>query len=189
MKCSKANHMLQLYIDKQLTLEQIRRLEEHVYACPECREELFLLEEIGRSLNNLELIAEPADLTMNIMRRVALSNRHVEAQLREQQRFALFRPTLVEVLSAVVLATVAMLGIIVDQTSILAALPGANGHSAIALFFITVWDTLVSMNSEILMLGLWVLGTALGIWITLLVAGSDMRNEWFRAMMDRLPVW
>jgi hypothetical protein len=39
------------------------------------------------------------------------------------------------------------------------------------------------------MLFFWVIGTALGVWITLVLAGSEMRNMWLKAMMDRLPVW
>ena len=186
MKCSKATHMLQLYMDRQLTLEQIRVLEAHVYACPVCREELFLLEEVGRSLSTLKQVAEPADLTINIMRRVALNPR--EQHVREPQPFVLFRPSLSEILAAFALATVAMLGIALEQPSVrTAVLPG--GHNSVSLFFAMLWNSLSSTNNEALMLSLWIIGALLGIWITLAVAGSDMRNVWFRAVVNRLPVW
>ncbi len=190
MKCSKASRMLQLYTDKMLMLEQVRVLEQHVYACPTCRQELLALEEIHRSLNEMELIAEPEDLTANIMRRVAASTMsRSELRLREQRTFMLFRPTLPEILAAVILATVAMLGVVLDQPAVRAALPMINGHDFVSVIMVTIWNALLSLNNETLMLGLWVIGTLLGVWITLLVAGSDMRNEWFRAVMDRLPVW
>ncbi len=190
MKCSKATHMLQLYVDQQLTLGQLRELETHIYGCRACREELFLLEEIQQSLNTIHMVAEPADLTMNIMRRVALSPRGATKQMREQQAFMLFRPSISEILAAIVLATVAMLGIALEQPSVRAVvLPVMNGHNSLALFFSTIWSSLGSTNSETLMLALWIVGTLLGVWITLAVAGSDIRNAWFRAIYNRLPVW
>ncbi len=190
MRCSKAINMLQLYVDDQLTPEQIQMLEDHVYGCCACRDELFLLEEIQQSLNTVHLIAEPSDLTANIMRRVALSPREAPKQMRELQPFALFRPSLSEILAAIVLATIAMLGIALEQPAVRAVvLPMVNNHGSVSLFLSAVWISLGSTNSETLMLGLWVVGTLLGVWITLIVAGSDIRNAWFRAIYSRLPVW
>ena len=190
MKCSKASYMLQLYVDQQLTLEQIRTLETHIYDCRTCREELFLLEEVHRSLNTSYLVAEPVDLTANIMRRVALSPREATKQMHEQQAFALFRPSISEILTAIALATVAMLGIALEQSTVRAfVLPLVNNLGSLSLFFSAIWSSLGSANSQLLMLVLWVVGTLLGVWITLAVAGSDMRNVWFRAFVDRLPVW
>lgn len=190
MKCSKATRMLQLYVDQQLTLEQIRALETHVYDCHACREELFSLEEIQRSLNTMHMVAEPADLTINIMHRVALSPRGVTKQVREPQVFMLFRPSISEILAAILLATVAMLGIALEQPAVRAVvLPMVSGHNSLSLFFSTIWSSLGSTNSETLMLALWIVGTLLGVWITLAVAGSDIRNAWFRAIYSRLPVW
>jgi hypothetical protein len=39
------------------------------------------------------------------------------------------------------------------------------------------------------MLVFWVLGTVLGVWITLALAGNEVRSQWLKAMLDRLPVW
>jgi predicted anti-sigma-YlaC factor YlaD len=190
MHCSRAVQQLQLYIDKRLTLEQVRSLEAHLSTCTACQEELFLLEEIERALRGIEPVAEPADLTTNIMRRVALSS-HPSRALAEEPNYILFRPSLAELLAAVVLATVATLGIILGQPSWRAVLPIANGHDGLSLFFINAWNTLLSIgiNRGTLMLGLWVIGTILGIWITLILAGREVRSEWFKAMLDRLPVW
>ncbi len=102
----------------------------------------------------------------------------------------LFRPSLSEVLAAIVLATVAMLGIALEQPVVRAAvLPATNSHNSISLFLTTLWNALSVTNSEVLMLALWIIGALLGVWITLAVAGSDMRTVWFRAVVDRLPVW
>lgn len=190
MKCSKATRQLQLYVDKQLSLEQIRTLETHIYDCHSCREELFFLEEVQRSLNTMQLVVEPADLQTNIMRRVASSPRQATQKTREQQTFILFRPSISEILAAILLATIAMLGIALEQPAVRAVvLPVIDGHDSLSIFLSVLWSSLGSANSGALLLGLWIVGTLLGVWITLIVAGSDMRNTWFRAVVSRLPVW
>lgn len=197
MHCSKAAHQLQLYIDKQLNLEQIRALESHLSTCPACSKDYYLLEEIDHVLNTMELIQEPADLTVNVMRRVALSAQGTERQLAESQSILVFRPSFSEILIASLLATVAMCGLLFDQQSIRTALIGSSSHDPITTFvapmittFVApIWNAVVMANSNTLMICLWITGTVLGVWITLLVAGSDMRNEWFKAVLDRLPVW
>lgn len=189
MHCSKATRQLQLYMDKQLNLEQTRALELHLSTCPACCREYFLLEEINQTLNNMEMVREPADLTMNIMRRVAVSSQQVAAQEQEARPLTSFRPSLPEMLTAVALATITMLGIVLEQPSVRSALPIANGHDPLSLFILSFWHGLVNINTDTIMLFLWVLGTLLGIWITLAVAGSDVRDQWYRAVMDRLPVW
>ena len=35
---------------------------------------------------------------------------------------------------------------------------------------------------------LWVVGTILGIFITLALAGNEIRTQWFKAVLERLPV-
>jgi hypothetical protein len=184
MHCSKAVQQLQFYVDKQLTLEQMRALELHISTCATCQNELFLLEQIEQALRGIEPVAEPADLTANIMRRVALS-----PQRREKPAFVLFRPSFTELLAAVLLATFTTLGVILAQPSLRAALPIANGHDILSLLFLNVLHTLVTVDSQALMLSFWIVGTVLGVWITLALAGNEMRTEWFKAVMDRLPVW
>lgn len=189
MHCSKAARQLQLYTDKQLNLEQIRALESHLSTCPACSKDYFLLEEIDHVLNTMELIQEPADLTVNVMRRVALSTQRTERQIVEPQSILVFRPSFSEVLIASLLATVVMCGLIFDQQSIRVALFGSSSHDPLSTVVVPLWNALVMANSNTLMICLWISGTVLGVWITLLVAGSDMRNEWFKAVLDRLPVW
>jgi hypothetical protein len=47
---------------------------------------------------------------------------------------------------------------------------------------------LTSIDANTLIVALWIVGTLLGVCITLAVAGSEMRTQWFKAMMERLPV-
>lgn len=189
MHCSKATRQLQLYLDKQLNLEQTRDLESHLSSCLACCREYFLLLEVDRALNEMEMVREPADLTRNIMQRVAVSSQQVAVQEQKARSLTPFRPSLPEMLIAVSLATITMLGIVLEQPSVLAELPIANWHDPLSLFILSFWHALVSVNADTMMFFLWILGTLLGIWITLAVAGSDMRDQWYKAVMDRLPVW
>jgi predicted anti-sigma-YlaC factor YlaD len=182
MRCSEATRQLQLYLDNQLTVHQVRTLEAHLALCVACRDDLLLLEEVVSVLSNLKPIAEPADLMMHIMQRVAMSSQH------ENKRYSLFRPSLMEMLAAILLATITTLGIIWEQPSLRAALPFANGHDSLSQTFFNTLNMLLTGHPATLILGLWVIGTILGICITLALVGGDIRAEWLKAMMERLPV-
>jgi predicted anti-sigma-YlaC factor YlaD len=182
MRCSAANKQLQLYIDKQLTLQQMCQLEAHLTTCCACQKDLLLLEEVASSLRELPPVAEPANLTAQIMQRVAITPQ------KPRERYSLLRPSLLEVLAVVLLATITTLGIIWQQPTLRAVLPFANGHDLISQSFSNTLNLLVNGNTAPLMLALWVVGTVLGVSITLALAGNEMRTEWFKAMMDRLPV-
>jgi Predicted transmembrane transcriptional regulator (anti-sigma factor) len=200
MRCSNAARQLQLYIDERLTFDQIRALEAHLADCPTCRADLFLLEEVSAALHKIELVAEPADLAENVMRRVAQVQQQsalraamsiAEKTQRQKEPFFSFRPSLPELIVAIVLATLTLLALVIEQPAVRATLGLTvllDSHNSLILFVLSCWNMLMSVNSDALMVCLWILGTILGVWITLIVAGADMRNQWFRAVMDRLPV-
>lgn len=188
MRCTKAAWQLQLYLDQQLSLAEIRALEAHLSTCPACRAELYALEEVTRTLSTMEQVIEPADLATNIMQRVALDVQKKEQKVHEAP-FVPFRPSLQELLAVVLLATVSTFGLILTQPALRTMLPVANGHDAISLFFIDFMQNLTGMNSVALTLLLWIIGTVIGVWITLALAGDEMRAEWYKAVLDRLPVW
>ena len=189
MNCSKATRLLQLYLDEQLSLDQMRSLEAHLFSCPTCRQELRLLEEVTIALTDEEPVYEPADFTTNVMKRVAKSEQDKKLTLLAQSASMPFRPSLRELLTAILLATFATCGIILDQPSLRVLFSIGNGHSGLALLFMHIWSFLFSVNSDTLLLFFWVVGTILGVWITLALAGSEMRSQWFQAVIDRLPVW
>jgi ABC-type uncharacterized transport system fused permease/ATPase subunit len=190
MRCTKATYQLQLYIDHQLTLRQTRVLEAHIASCTSCRAELNLLEEVSCGLNTLKFVPEPANMHEQIMQKVALTTARKQVQQREKQaaHFKLFRPSLPEILAAALLATVATLAILLQQPSLRTWLPTAHGHDPFSLFYTQVVHMLTSIDSNTLILALWIVGTLLGVCITLAVAGSEMRTQWFKAMLERLPV-
>jgi hypothetical protein len=193
MRCSRARHLLQLYIDKRLSLKEMRALEAHLSECAVCQQELVFLETIEQALNTIESVKEPPDLTVNIMRRVALSEKRTtelaNARAPKEGSFILFRPSLSELIAIVLLATVTTFGVFMQQPALRSFLPLVNGHDQLSPVLMAIWNLLLSVNSNTLMLVFWIFGTILGIWITLLLAGSEMRNLWLKAMIDRLPVW
>ena len=184
MRCSIATRLLQLYIDKQLTLDQMRALEMHVAACSSCQQEFYLLETLVHDLRTIEMVQEPSDLALNIMQRVALS-----VQQNQEIRYTLLRPSLAELLVIICLSTIAMLGVILGQPSLRVLLPIANGHDGLSLAFLNFVHLFIDVNSEMLMFIFWIVGALLGIWITLALVGAEVRSQWLKAMMDHLPVW
>jgi hypothetical protein len=190
MRCTEATYQLQLYIDRRLTVEQTRLLEMHIASCLSCRAELYLLEEVSHNLNTLRFVQEPVNMHEQIMQKVALNAARQPLQQREQHaaRYSLLRPSLTEILAAVLLATVATLVILLQQPSLRAMLPIANGHDVLSRFYMQVVHMLTSIDANVLILALWVVGTILGVCITLAVAGNEMRTQWFKAMLERLPV-
>jgi len=183
MRCAEAVHQLQLYLDSRLTVQQTRALEVHVAGCAACQKELALLEEVAQSIHNLKFVAEPEDLTARIIRRVAL-----DSWQRSAPHFSLLRLSLLELLTAILLATIATIGSILSQPSLRALLPFANGHDAFSLAFMAALQVLAAINTHALILACWVIGTLLGVCITLLLAGDEIRDEWFKAVTQRLPV-
>lgn len=180
MRCSRAVQQLQLYIDQQLSLQQLRALEAHLSTCETCLREYRFLEDVTNTLHGIPPIVEPANLTDTIMQRVAMSELH-----KEEQKYQPLRPSSAEMFLVLVLATVATLFLIIAQPKLRDSLPLANGLTAFSLLLSNVLHLFVSLGS----FGLWVVGTLLGVCITLMVAGNEMRSLWFKAMMDRLPVW
>ncbi len=183
MDCREASHRLQLYIDAQLTMTQTRELEAHISRCPACREELFFLEDVIRNMHALQLIAEPDTLTAQIMRKIALT-----PQSQRETVFSPLPPSLWELIAVVVLATIATLGILLQQPSVRSVILGANGRDGLSLFFATTLHGLTTMDPTTLTLAFWIIGTLLGVCITLLLAGNEIRTEWFKAVIQRIPV-
>jgi hypothetical protein len=183
MQCHRARQQVQYYLDHRLSLQQVRDLEAHLTSCPDCHAELLLLEEIARGLETTHVVAEPESMHAQIMQRVS-----VVSQLPASREYSPWRPSLAEILVAALLATIATIGSILQQPVLRSMLPLANGHDFLSLAFLHGMNFLLSMNSSTLTLSLWITGTLLGICITLALAGTEMRSQWFKAMLDRLPV-
>lgn len=185
MRCAKAAEQLQLYIDHQLTIDQKRALEGHLFECDHCQEELFRLEEITSALRGISPVVEPADLTTNIMQRVAASTR----SQKELQGYRPLRPSFAELLLVIVLATVTTLVVIAQQPALRGSLPFAGSLNSLSITLNTLLHVLMGVSTNTLLLALWVVGILLGVCITLAAAGNEMRSLWLKAMMDRLSIF
>ena len=180
MRCPEANYQLQLYIDNRLSINQVRELEEHIERCAGCQRQLYVLEEVTYALRELPPVVEPAGMTMLIMQRVAMSSRR-----QRNNQFSLLRPSLFELVTVVILASITTLSIIWQQPSLREVLPFANPLSQTISYVVHL---LYNGDMRMISLVLWVGGTIIGVWITLALAGTEIRTKWFKAMMDRLPV-
>jgi Putative zinc-finger len=185
MRCKEASQQLQLYLDNRLTIQEVRTLEAHLASCQACLEELTLFETVVNDLEMFKVVAEPDDLNVKIMRKVAMAASQHNTQ---PSRFSLWRPSLLEILVAATLATIATIGTILQQPSIRSLLPLVNGHDGLSLAYLHILHLLMTVDSTTLILALWIAGTFIGVCITLIFAGSEMRTQWLKAMMERLPV-
>ncbi len=185
MRCKEVSQQLQLYLDNRLTIQQIRTLEAHLASCSACLEELTIFETVVNDLETFKVVVEPDDLNAKIMRRVAIA---ASQRNTSPSRFSIWHPSLLEILVAATLATIATTGTILQQPSIRSLLPFVNGHDGLSLVYLNILHTLMTVDSTTLILALWIAGTFLGVCITLILAGSEMRTQWFKAMMERLPV-
>jgi hypothetical protein len=181
MRCSEAADQLQLYLDGRLPAERTRALEDHLTRCAACRGEWLLLEEMVHGLQSLEMVAEPEDLTARILERVAVTPQNVPHSI-----FTLLRPSPGELLAAAALATVASLGSLLQQPALRQLLPLESGPVLFLLTYLS--HLLTTVDSSTLMLAFWIIGTLVGICVTLIAAGEEMRARWFRAVWERLPV-
>ena len=123
MTCSRAQHLLQLYIDHQLSISQTRALERHLTRCATCRSEWMLLEDMVADIHSLNHIAEPLWLTESIMARVAATTAPQPEEpaiepRRQRQRVTQrtpFRLTFQDLVLSSLLATLVMAGFVVFQ--------------------------------------------------------------------------
>ncbi|HHY36305.1 MAG TPA: DUF4349 domain-containing protein [Firmicutes bacterium] len=78
MRCSEVCELLSSYMDGMLPAEQMQAVAEHLSLCPDCREELRLLEETVALLRTLGEVEPPADLKDSILKKVNASAKEGE---------------------------------------------------------------------------------------------------------------
>jgi anti-sigma factor RsiW len=193
MNCSRAQHLLQLYIDGQLNLRQTRALERHLLRCTACRAEWILLEDVVAGVHSLNYVVEPAWLTQSIMERVAETTAQPPAELvieppRPRQRVLQrtpFRLTLQDLILSSLLATIVVIGFAIIQPGLRDTL--AKSMNPLMGSILSDLQFLISPNAGILGLVAWLLWVGLGISITLVLAGSEVRSQWRQRIRDWLP--
>lgn len=193
MTCSRAQQLLQLYIDHRLSLSHTRALERHLAHCANCRAEWMLLEDIGAGIHSLNNIVEPAWLTDAIMARVAATTAQPPEELamearklrqRSVQRTS-FHLTIQDLALSSLLATIVVSGFVLFQPGLRDAL--AQSVNPLLGAVLEGIQFLISPNAGIMGLLVWLLWVALGISITLFLAGSEVRSHWRQRIRGWLP--
>ena len=191
--CSQAQEWMQLYLDNRLSLTRIRALERHMERCEHCRAEWILLEDVAAGIHSLDHIMEPAGLTDAVMARIAAATaqppeRAAALQWQKQRplRAAPFHLAARDVFLSTILATLAVISFVLAQPPLRDAL-GTLANPAIAAG-LGIFQTVFSSNDGLIPFWLvWALSVALGIGITLFVAGSEVRSLWRQHIRERLP--
>jgi anti-sigma factor RsiW len=193
MMCSRAQQLLQLYIDHRLGFTQTRALERHLTRCDTCRAEWMLLEDIGNGIHSLNNVTEPVWLTDAIMARVAASTAQpleelpLEARKLRQHSIqrASFHVTIQDLALSSLLATVVVIGFVLFQPGLREAL--AQSVNPLLSTVLEGVQFLISSNAGIMSLLVWLLWVALGISITVFLAGSEVRSHWRQRIRGWLP--
>jgi hypothetical protein len=137
---------------------------------------------ISNALSQFEQVSEPSQMSQQIMKRVA-----VTAQESTEQNFSLLRPSISEFLTVVILATATTCGFILGQPSLRDTLEFTNLPDFIIQAVFPIGLFFSSLNQSTLLILLWIVGTILGVWITSVLAGNEVRRtEWYRSVASRV---
>jgi anti-sigma factor RsiW len=194
MTCTQAQDLIQLYVDKRLNLARTRSLERHLAHCQNCRAELMLLEDISEGIHSLAHVSEPDWLADAVMARIAATtaaqppletSRQLYGQKQRAPRTVPFRLSGKDIALSCLLATLALLSFILAVPALRNAL-GALVNPLAALLLNGLM-LLFSPDAGLLGLVAWALWIVLGIGITWLVAGSEIRSLWRQRIRAWLP--
>ncbi len=193
MTCSRAQRLLQLYLDQRLSLPRMRALERHLTHCATCRAEWMLLEDILAGIHSLHNIADPPWLTEAIMARVAETTARPPEEpdielpkLRQPPSHRTpFRPTMQDLILSSMLATIVVISFVLFQPELRNIL--VNSVNPLLGPVLAGLQVLISPNAGIIGLLVWLLWICLGIGITLILAGSEVRSHWRQRIRERLP--
>lgn len=184
MTCSRAHQLLQLYADHRLGFTRTRALERHLAHCADCRAAWMELESVVADLHSLPTVPEPPWLTDAIMRRIAETTAQPQKTLIDEGRqrrqplpqSSLFRPSVRDVILSSLLATMAMLSFILFQPPLRTAL--LSNVNPLVSPLLSGLQALLSPDAGFFSLFVWMLWFLLGLFITFLLAGSEVRSLW-----------
>ena len=180
MSCKQTTRWLQLYIDGQLDLRHLTRLESHLQGCAACRNDLLLFEAISASVTGEDLSPEPPELTALIMQRIAA----LEAQ-RSALAAAPIHPVRREQpwrVAALALAVVAVASFAWLQPAAWAQLPATLTRSGQG-----VLQTLTGPGPDSISWGVWAVGMLVLVVLLMRFWHTDASEALRRSLSDRLP--
>lgn len=168
MRCQQASELMSLRLDRPLTPEGERTLQEHLAGCPACRAEEVLLQRVNGLLGNAPLLAPPAGFVPDVM---VLVRRRAARRSMWRGALALFlgalsllalgtAPYLVLVLFTLVVAdsptaVSALVGVLRHTWGILQTVSSALGLLARALWTSPNWLILMAYVALAAALGAW----------------------------------
>jgi hypothetical protein len=177
MNCSRAEKLLNLYVDGRLDVRRLPLLEEHVHSCAVCRAKLAVFEAVRESLADDRPVAEPPGLTERILARVAaFEARRVAAPARQ------FTLRWADGLLAALLATLTTLLFILLDPSLRASLPQDISRAfpgVVALLNVSGPGSIAWVA--------WIVWVAAGLALTIWFAGAEVRSSWRRSLSERIP--
>lgn len=179
MSCSRARIWLQLYIDERLDVRRLSALERHLDTCTACRKELTALEAIRGALAPTNLEREPANLTAQILARVAA------VELRRARARAVSRPFAVrwgDALLAALFASIATLSFVLLDPTLRATLPAVFTHS-----FPVIASLLLAPGPDSIAWIAWIVWVSSGLTLAVWFAGAEARSSWRRSVSGRVP--
>jgi len=193
MTCSRAQNLLQLYIDQRLSLPRTRALERHLAQCPTCRSEWMLLEDVVAEVHSLSNVVEPPWLADAIMTSIAQTTAQAPSELpaaphqrrRRASERGPFRPAARDLILSSLLATIVVLSFIFVQPALRNAL--VSSINPLVGTALTWLQFLLSPDGGLIGWFVWMLWMVLGICITLLLAGSEARSLWRQRIRGWLP--
>ena len=192
MTCSRAQLLLQVYVDHRLGFARTRALERHLAHCANCRSAWMELEAMIADIHSLPTAPEPPWLTEAIMRRIAETTAQPQAELPGEGRLrrqrmlqpTLFRPSVRDVMLSSLLATAVMLSFTLFQPPLRSAL--LSSVNPLVSPLLSGLQAMLSPDAGIFGLLIWMLWILLGLFITLLLAGSEVRSLWRQRIRDWL---
>ncbi|HEU5343465.1 MAG TPA: anti-sigma factor [Ktedonobacterales bacterium] len=203
MKCGRASAWISLYVDGNLDVRRLSRLEQHLVTCPECRRDLARLRLMQSALSDERLVDEPVGLHESVMRRISAYEAQRASDAATQRQRAAARKAAKAARKAEVaerkasgaqpwlgvgvrrgLALVCLLALLIAwaQMTRPALLSGAAQH-----FGPNLLQLLVLPGPYQIAWSVWIAGVALALGVFAWFARADASEDLRRALAERLP--
>lgn len=178
MNCSDARRWIQLYMDGRLEGRDQPNLARHLSTCDACRGELAAFQLLVDGLSCEDPLRSPDLLTRSIMRRI----RQADAATMGQSVSHPFALGWADAVLAASLATVVTIIFLWFEPALRAAV---SAMAKLALDSVT--HGITAATSSWSPVAVWLVWIGAGVALTLWFAGREVRAEWRRTLLTRLP--
>ncbi len=186
MNCAQIQKDLQLYVDGRLDQSRGSMVQTHLYTCSRCRNDLRLYEIMRDALTDQHIEPEPENLTSLIMARIARAEEHQSAAPVPP-----FGWRWQDALLAAVLGTASTLLFLLVNPTLSTSFIMSASHAFPQLVMLIQAEGPASIPWIA-----WIIWVSIGIVLTLVLAGAEVRATWKRSLTQRLqtplqlpPLW